>query len=119
MGGFKNNKLPWPHPHLAFTACLSRVAAIKEMKKLLLGILGAIGFLVERLEEKDVLDLMKVRTAMEQLIGSYWQMEHLRVIPMARKFGPRLRVENQAEQTQNVYIIYATVCTWRRTYQTY
>jgi hypothetical protein len=41
------------------------------MKKLLLGILGAIGFLVERLEEKDVVDLMRVRTAMEQLIGSY------------------------------------------------
>ena len=56
MGGFKNNKHPWPHPHLASTDYLSRVAAIKEMKKLILilGILGAIGFLVERFQEKDV-----------------------------------------------------------------
>jgi hypothetical protein len=46
-------------------------------------------------------------------------MEYLRVILMARKFDPRLRAENQAKYTQNVYIIYATVCTWRRTEQTY
>ena len=43
---------------------------------LILGILGEIGFLVERLEEKDEVGLMRVRTVMEQLLGltSKWSI---------------------------------------------